>query len=100
AHRAPPGDGCPRDLPALVLRRTARRRRADDPVRAPPAQGRRPAMTRVSLRFLGLLFVGAPVAVAVGAAGFAGAILASPAPVAVTVQQMLHQVDSFVLLAF
>ena len=57
-------------------------------------------MTLVSLLFLGLLVVGAPVAVAVGAAGFAGAILASPAPVAVTVQQMLHQVDSFVLLAF
>ena len=57
-------------------------------------------MTLMSLLFLGLLVVGAPVAVAVGAAGFAGAILASPAPVAVTVQQMLHQVDSFVLLAF
>src|SRR5262249_61704692 len=27
-------------------------------------------------------------------------VLASPAPLAVTVQQMLHQVDSFVLLAF
>ena len=50
--------------------------------------------------FLVLLVVGAPVAVAVGAAGFIGAILASPAALAVTVQQMLHQVDSFVLLAF
>ena len=50
--------------------------------------------------FLVLLVVGAPVAVAVGAAGFVGAILASPAALAVTVQQMLHQVDSFVLLAF
>jgi len=54
----------------------------------------------VTLLFLALIVVGAPVAVAVGAAGFAGAVLASPAPLAVTVQQMLHQVDSFVLLAF
>ena len=37
---------------------------------------------------------------AVGAGGLLGAVLASPAPLAVTVQQMLHQVDSFVLLAF
>ena len=29
-----------------------------------------------------------------------GAVLASPAPLAITVQQMFHQVDSFVLLAF
>jgi len=57
-------------------------------------------MTFVTLLFLVLLVVGAPVAVAVGAAGFVGAVLASPAPLAVTVQQMLHQVDSFVLLAF
>ena len=57
-------------------------------------------MTIVTLLFLALLVVGTPVAVAVGAAGFAGAVLASPAPLAVTVQQMLHQVDSFVLLAF
>jgi len=57
-------------------------------------------MTFVTLLFLALLVVGAPVAVAVGAAGFVGAVLASPAPLAVTVQQMLHQVDSFVLLAF
>jgi C4-dicarboxylate transporter DctM subunit len=54
----------------------------------------------VTLLFLALLVVGAPVAVAVGAAGFVGAILASPAPLAITVQQMFHQVDSFVLLAF
>jgi C4-dicarboxylate transporter DctM subunit len=54
----------------------------------------------VTLLFLALLVVGAPVAVAVGAAGFVGAVLASPAPLAITVQQMFHQVDSFVLLAF
>jgi len=54
----------------------------------------------VTVLFLALLVVGAPVAVAVGAAGFVGAILASPAPLAITVQQMFHQVDSFVLLAF
>ena len=57
-------------------------------------------MTIVTLLFLGLLVAGAPVAVAVGAAGLLGATLASPAPLAGTVQQMLHQVDSFVLLAF
>ena len=57
-------------------------------------------MSLVTLLFLALLVVGAPVAVAVGAAGFLGAVLASPAPLAVTVQQMFHQVDSFVLLAF
>jgi C4-dicarboxylate transporter DctM subunit len=57
-------------------------------------------VTLVVLLFLALVVVGAPVAVAVGAAGFLGALLASPAPLAVTVQQMLHQVDSFVLLAF
>ena len=57
-------------------------------------------MILVTLLFLALLVVGAPVAVAVGAAGFLGAVLASPAPLAITVQQMFHQVDSFVLLAF
>ena len=57
-------------------------------------------MILVTLLFLALLVVGAPVAVAVGAAGFVGAVLASPAPLAITVQQMFHQVDSFVLLAF
>jgi tripartite ATP-independent transporter DctM subunit len=57
-------------------------------------------MILVTVLFLALLVVGAPVAVAVGAAGFAGAVLASPAPLAITVQQMFHQVDSFVLLAF
>ena len=57
-------------------------------------------MILVTLLFLALLVVGAPVAVSVGAAGFVGAILASPAPLAITVQQMFHQVDSFVLLAF
>ena len=57
-------------------------------------------MILVTVLFLALLVVGAPVAVAVGAAGFVGAVLASPAPLAITVQQMFHQVDSFVLLAF
>jgi len=57
-------------------------------------------MTLVFVVFLGLLVVGTPVAIAVGAAGYIGAFLASPAPLAVSVQQMLHQVDSFVLLAF
>ena len=57
-------------------------------------------MTLVALLFLVLLAIGVPVAVAVGAAGYLGTILASPAPLALTVQQMLHQVDSFVLLAF
>src|SRR5262245_48699303 len=63
-----------------------------------PAQLRR--MTLVLVVFLGLLAVGTPVAIAVGVAGYLGAFLASPAPLAVSVQQMLHQVDSFVLLAF
>jgi len=57
-------------------------------------------MTIVFVVFLGLLAVGTPVAMAVGVAGYIGAVLASPAPLAVSVQQMLHQVDSFVLLAF
>ena len=57
-------------------------------------------MTLVLVVFLGLLAVGTPVAIAVGVAGYLGAFLASPAPLAVSVQQMLHQVDSFVLLAF
>lgn len=57
-------------------------------------------MTLVTLLFLVLLVFGAPVAVAIGAAGYLGAVLASPAPLAITVQQILHQVDSFVLLAF
>ena len=57
-------------------------------------------MIPVTLIFLALLLIGAPVAIAVGGAGFVGALIASPAPLATTVQQMLHQVDSFVLLAF
>src|SRR3989475_10503779 len=35
----------------------------------------------------------------VGMAGYAGALLAAPAPLAVTVQTILHQIDSFVLLS-
>src|SRR2546427_4837610 len=35
----------------------------------------------------------------VGMAGYAGALLAAPAPLAVTVQTILHQVDSLVLLS-
>jgi TRAP-type mannitol/chloroaromatic compound transport system permease large subunit len=50
-------------------------------------------------RFLVLLVIGVPVAVAVGAAGYIGALLAAPAPLATSVQTILHQVDSFVLLS-
>src|SRR2546426_2811887 len=35
----------------------------------------------------------------VGMAGYVGALLAAPAPLAVTVQTILHQIDSFVLLS-
>jgi C4-dicarboxylate transporter DctM subunit len=56
-------------------------------------------MTLVSLVFLALLVIGVPVAVAVGLAGFVGAFLASPSPLATSVQTILHQVDSFVLLS-
>ena len=56
-------------------------------------------MTLVILVFLALLVLGVPVAVGIGAAGYVGAVLASPAPLAVTVQTILHQVDSFVLLS-
>ena len=56
-------------------------------------------MILVSLVFLVLLVIGVPVAVAVGLAGYAGALLASPAPLATSVQTILHQVDSFVLLS-
>ncbi len=57
-------------------------------------------MILVVLIFLGLLLVGAPVAIAVGGSGFIGALIASPAALATTVQQMMHQIDSFVLLSF
>lgn len=57
-------------------------------------------MTVVVLIFLALLLIGAPVAIAVGGAGFIGALIASPAALATTVQQMMHQIDSFVLLSF
>jgi tripartite ATP-independent transporter DctM subunit len=56
-------------------------------------------MILVSLVFLVLLVIGVPVAVAVGLAGYVGALLASPAPLATSVQTILHQVDSFVLLS-
>lgn len=56
-------------------------------------------MILVSLVFLVLLLIGVPVAVTVGAAGYVGALLAAPAPLAVSVQTILHQVDSFVLLS-
>ena len=56
-------------------------------------------MILVSLVFLVLLLIGVPVAVTVGAAGYVGAVLAAPAPLAVSVQTILHQVDSFVLLS-
>jgi len=57
-------------------------------------------MIAVTLIFIALLVVGVPVAFAVGSAGFVGALIASPAALATAVQQMLHQVDSFVLLSF
>ena len=56
-------------------------------------------MTLVTLVFLALLALGVPVAMTVGMAGYAGALLAAPAPLAVTVQTILHQIDSFVLLS-
>jgi len=56
-------------------------------------------MILVCLVFLVLLAIGVPVAVTVGLAGYIGAILAAPIPLAVTVQTILHQVDSFVLLS-
>ncbi len=56
-------------------------------------------MILVSLVFLLLLLIGVPVAVTVGVAGYVGALLASPAPLATSVQTILHQVDSFVLLS-
>jgi tripartite ATP-independent transporter DctM subunit len=56
-------------------------------------------MSLVSLVFLVFLVIGVPVAVAVGLAGYVGALLASPAPLATSVQTILHQVDSFVLLS-
>src|SRR6185295_15958179 len=85
---------------AVVLRRAAGRGRAHDPLLASPAlaHGPRP-MILVCLVFLALLAIGVPVAVTVGLAGYIGAILAAPAPLAVTVQTILHQVDSFVLLS-
>lgn len=57
-------------------------------------------MILVVLVFLALLLVGAPVAVAVGAAGVVGALQAAPAPLTTVANIMLHQLDSFVLLAF
>src|SRR5437867_11867752 len=56
-------------------------------------------MTLVTLVFLALLALGVPVTMTVGMAGYAGALLAAPAPLAVTVQTILHQIDSFVLLS-
>jgi len=56
-------------------------------------------MILVTVVFLALLAVGVPVAMTVGMAGFVGALLAAPAPLAVTVQTILHQIDSFVLLS-
>ena len=56
-------------------------------------------MILVSLVFLLLLLIGVPVAVTVGVAGYVGALLASPAPLATSVQTILHPVDSFVLLS-
>ena len=89
-----------RAVHGVVLRRAARRGRAHDPVLdpAPLAPGPRPLIL-VCLVFLVLLAIGVPVAVTVGLAGYVGAVLAAPVPLAVTVQTILHQVDSFVLLS-
>ena len=59
----------------------------------------RAAMILVSLVFLVLLVIGVPVAVTVGAAGYIGAVIDAPIPLATRVQTILHQVDSFVLLS-
>src|SRR5262249_21035663 len=100
ADRPPPGHRRARDLHGLVLRRAAGGRSADDPVRAAaPLAARARPMILISLVFLVLLLIGVPVAVTVGAAGYVGALLASPAPLATGVQTILHQVDSFVLLS-
>src|SRR2546422_8216770 len=98
--RATPGHRRARDLDGLVLRRAARGWGADDPLRAAaPLEARARAMILVSLVFLLLLLIGVPVAVTVGVAGYVGAFLAAPSPLAVSVQTILHQVDSFVLLS-
>src|SRR2546422_539128 len=98
--REAPGHRRARDLDGLVLRRAARGRCAHDPLRAPASlEARTRSMILVSLLFLLLLLIGVPVAVTVGVAGYAGALLASPAPLATSVQTILHQVDSFVLLS-
>src|SRR5262249_61374592 len=100
ADRPPPGHRCARDLHGLVLRRAAGGRRADDPLRAAALVEARPrAMILVSLVFLVLLLIGVPVAVTVGAAGYRRALPAPPAPLATSVQTILHQVDSFGLLS-
>ncbi len=100
AGGAPAGLRLARAVHGVVLRRAARRGRAHDPLLAPAAlaPGPRP-MILVCLVFLVLLAIGVPVAVTVGLAGYVGAILAAPIPLAVTVQTILHQVDSFVLLS-
>jgi tripartite ATP-independent transporter DctM subunit len=56
-------------------------------------------VTLVTLVFLALLLLGVPVAVTVGVAGYVGAVIAAPQPLPTTVQTILHQLDSFVLLA-
>src|SRR5262249_40191671 len=66
------------------------------PALAAPAGGRMIAVVAI---FLVLLLCGAPIAVAVAAAGIAGAVQAAPMPLATTVNIVLHQLDSFVLLA-
>src|SRR5256885_15737833 len=96
SDRPPPGYRRARDLDAVVLRRLARRRRPHDPLLAPAALApRSPPMTLVTLVFLALLALGVPVAMTVGMAGYAGALLAAPAPLARTVQNHLPQVASF-----
>src|SRR2546422_6360090 len=65
--RETPGHRRARDLDGLVLRRAARGRCADDPLRDPASlEARARAMILVSLVFLLLLLIGVPVPVTVG----------------------------------
>jgi len=49
--------------------------------------------------FLVLLFLGVPVAFAIGAAGLAGLVWSGEFPLIIIMQQIHQSVDSFVLLA-
>src|SRR5262249_22311162 len=103
AARPASGDGCAGDLDVVVLRGAPGGRCPHGVLRG--AHSLAPVswicrVTIVFMVFVGLLAVGTPAAIAVGVAGYLGAVLSSPAPLAVSVQQIFHQLDSFVLLAF